>query len=156
MALPFCHKPPLPSPMAKRRSDLPLSPPLPVLPRPAPDALPAAPHAIPTAVPMLQLPLSTLDALPGPAHAIIATLLPDGDQVENRLCLSLVSRSMLVFHGGTLTVLRGARSQINKRRRWSPWCSGSVALSVCVFRIPRHFPQSQASWHKAPFVVSGS
>lgn len=92
--------------MAKRRSDLPLSPPLPVHPRPAPDALPEPAHANSTAVPMPQVTLPTLEGLPGPAHAVIATMLPDGDQVNNRLRLSLVSRSMLGFHGGTLTALR--------------------------------------------------
>jgi hypothetical protein len=52
--------------------------------------------------------------MPGPAHAIIAMLLPDGHQIKNRLCLSLVSRSMLGFHGGTLTVLR-VRSITNQQ-----------------------------------------
>lgn len=107
--LPFCHKPSLSSPMTKRRSDLTLKPPLSVLPHPAPGALPAPAHAIPTTAPMPQLPPPTLDALPGPAHAIVATMLPNGDQARNRLRLSLVSRSMLGFHGGTLTVL-GVRS----------------------------------------------
>ncbi len=53
---------------------------------------------------------SLLEALPDP-HAIIAALLPDGDKDQNRLRLSLASRTLYSLHGNTLTALRMRRGR---------------------------------------------
>lgn len=50
-------------------------------------------------------PVPTLETLPSFAHDMIAACLPDGDEKETRLRLSLASRAMLAMHGGTLTAL---------------------------------------------------
>jgi hypothetical protein len=55
-----------------------------------------------------------LELLPGPAQALIASMLPDGDFSGNRPRLSETSRSLLSFHGGTLTALR-----VPKREQYS-------------------------------------
>lgn len=50
-------------------------------------------------------PPPTLEDQADLAQATIAALLPDGDEEENRLCLSRVSQTLLHHHGGTITCL---------------------------------------------------
>ena len=59
--------------------------------------------------------ICSLEDLPGPAQAIITSMFPDGDTPDNRLRLSVLSRTTLGFHGSTLTTVFVRQGEDNER-----------------------------------------